>query len=68
MLIPVRCFSCGKVIAHLWDKYDERTKGGEDPGDVLTDLGVERYCCRRMFVSHVDLIDDVAPFSVAREF
>ena len=68
MLIPVRCFSCGKVIAHLWDKYDQRTKEGEDPGDVLTDLGVELYCCRRMFVSHVDLIDDVAPFSVAREF
>ncbi len=67
MLIPVRCFSCGKVIAHLWDQYDERTKAGDDPGVVLTDLGVERYCCRRMFVSHVDLLDDVAPFSVARE-
>tara|TARA_B100001996_G_scaffold257367_1_gene200098 strand:+ start:720 stop:926 length:207 start_codon:yes stop_codon:yes gene_type:complete len=67
MLIPVRCFSCGKVIAHLWDQYDERTKAGEDAGDVLTDLGIKRYCCRRMFVSHVDLIDDVAPFSVARE-
>ena len=39
-----------------------------DPGDVLTDLGIERYCCRRMFVSHVDLIDDVAPFSVAEKF
>ena len=67
MLIPVRCFSCGKVIAHLWDQYDERTKAGEDPAEVLNDLGIERYCCRRMFVSHVDLIDDVAPFSVARE-
>ena len=55
------------MIAHLWDQYSERIKAGEDPGDVLTDLGIERYCCRRMFVSHVDLIDDVAPFSVARE-
>ena len=68
MLIPVRCFSCGKVIAQLWDRYTERINAGEDPGDVLTDLGIQRYCCRRMFVSHVDLIDDVAPFSVAREF
>ncbi len=67
MLIPVRCFSCGKVIAHLWDQYSERTNAGEDPGEVLTDLGIQRYCCRRMFVSHIDLIDDVAPFSVARE-
>ena len=67
MLIPVRRFSCGKVIAHLWDQYSERTNAGEDPGEVLTDLGIQRYCCRRMFVSHIDLIDDVAPFSVARE-
>ena len=67
MLIPVRCFSCGKVIAHLWDQYSERTNAGEDPGEVLTDLGIQRYCCRRMFVSHIDLIDDVAPFSVASE-
>ena len=67
MLLPVRCFSCGKVIAHLWDRYVERTEAGEDAGDVLTDLKVELYCCRRMFVSHVDLIDDIAPFSTTRE-
>jgi len=21
MIIPIRCFTCGKVIAHLWPKY-----------------------------------------------
>jgi len=34
---------------------------------VLDELGFERYCCRRMFVSHLDLIADVAPFSAALE-
>ncbi|MBD18374.1 MAG: DNA-directed RNA polymerase subunit N [Euryarchaeota archaeon] len=67
MLLPVRCFSCGKVLGHLWDQYDERQKSGEDAGEILTDLKIERYCCRRMFVSHVELIDDVAPFSTTRE-
>ena len=67
MLIPVRCFSCGKVIGHLWDRYVQCIEAGEEAGDVLTDLKVERYCCRRMFVSHVDLIDDIAPFSTTRE-
>ena len=67
MLLPVRCFSCGKVLGHLLDQYDERQKSGEDAGQILTDLKVERYCCRRMFVSHVELIDDVAPFSTTRE-
>ena len=29
MIIPVRCWSCGKPIAHLWDQYKERTEKGE---------------------------------------
>ncbi|MCL5239671.1 MAG: DNA-directed RNA polymerase subunit N [Candidatus Marsarchaeota archaeon] len=34
-------------------------KNGEDAGKVLDDLGVKRYCCRRMLISHVDLIDEI---------
>ena len=33
-----------------------------DPAEVLDDLGVERHCCRRMLVSHKDLVDIVAPY------
>ncbi|RLI74345.1 DNA-directed RNA polymerase subunit N, partial [Archaeoglobales archaeon] len=36
---------------------------GEDPERVLDDLGLKRYCCRRMIISHVDLIDEVIKFS-----
>ncbi|MDD1666612.1 MAG: DNA-directed RNA polymerase subunit N, partial [Methanomicrobiales archaeon] len=35
---------------------------GEDLGQVLTDLGVERYCCRRMLLSHKEIIDDLNPY------
>ncbi len=62
MIIPVRCHSCGKPIAHLWAKYSERVAKGEERGKVMTDLGLERYCCRAMFLGHVDLIDTVAQF------
>lgn len=55
-MIPVRCFSCGKVISSVWDEYKERIKS-ESPGKVLDDLGVERYCCRRMLLSHVELVE-----------
>jgi DNA-directed RNA polymerase subunit N len=55
-LIPIRCFSCGKVIAHVWEEYRERVKA-ESPGIVLDDLGIERYCCRRMLLSHVEIVD-----------
>ena len=67
MLIPVRCWSCGKVIAHKYEEYKEAVVNGEDAKIVLDNLGMERYCCRRMFVAHIALIDEVAPFSIARE-
>jgi DNA-directed RNA polymerase subunit N len=35
---------------------------GEDPGKVLDELGVARYCCRRTLLAHVDWIDDVLKF------
>ena len=33
---------------------------GEKPDEILDSLGVTRYCCRRMIVSQVDLIDENA--------
>ena len=59
MIIPIRCFSCGKPIAQDWEEYQERVAKGEDPKKLLTSLGYERYCCRRMFVSHAESIEDV---------
>ncbi|MCX8184315.1 MAG: DNA-directed RNA polymerase subunit N [Sulfolobales archaeon] len=59
MIIPVRCFTCGKVIGHLWEEYARRVSKGEEPEKVLDELGVKRYCCRRMFISHVDLINEI---------
>ncbi|EQD62486.1 RNA polymerase, N/8 Kd subunit [mine drainage metagenome] len=59
MMMPIRCFSCGAVVADKWDEYDRRVnKEHEDPGKVLDSLGVKRYCCRRMFVGNIELIDE----------
>ncbi len=60
-MIPVRCFSCGKVISGVWDEYKKRIET-EDAGKVLDDLGIERYCCRRMLLTHVELVDLLAPY------
>lgn len=62
MIIPVRCFTCGALIGDKWPKFSERVARGEDPAKVLDDLGIKRYCCRRMFLSHVDLIDIVLKY------
>lgn len=64
MIVPVRCFSCGGMLA---DKYEEFKKriGKEDPKKVLDSMGVKRYCCRRMLLSQVDFIDEVIRFDEA---
>lgn len=62
MLVPVRCFSCGKVIGHLWEQYQKKIERGDDPDKVLNSLGLKRYCCRRMFISHKDYIKDVIKY------
>lgn len=62
MIIPVRCFTCGKVVGDKWEEFTSRVREGEDAGKVLDDLGVTRYCCRRMLLSHVEIIDDVIKF------
>ncbi len=59
MIVPVRCFSCGKVVGEHYDEFRKRTGRGEDAAKVLDDLGIVRYCCRRMVFSHVDFIDEL---------
>lgn len=33
MLIPIRCFTCGKVLADKWDWYEEEVKKMEELED-----------------------------------
>jgi DNA-directed RNA polymerase subunit N len=66
MIIPIRCFSCGRPIAHLWEEFKQRTLvKGEDKKKVLDELGLERYCCRAVLLTHQDLIDMAAHFKKA---
>lgn len=73
MIIPVRCFTCGKVLADKWEYYQaevaklEKESDAPEPSDsksfeklktgkVLDALGLDRMCCRRHMLGHVDLI------------
>jgi DNA-directed RNA polymerase subunit N len=62
MIIPVRCFSCGNPIAGQYHEFKERTDAGEDPGKVLDDLKIEKYCCRKMLLTSVDLTDEIMKY------
>ena len=59
MIIPVRCFTCGKVVSDSFESFIQRIELGEEPKDILNALGIDRYCCRKMIIAHADLIDDV---------
>jgi len=63
LIIPVRCFTCGKLVADRWEEFARRVKTGEQPKKVLDDIGMTRYCCRRMFISQVDVLDDLLRYS-----
>ncbi|BCU67458.1 DNA-directed RNA polymerase subunit N [Sulfolobales archaeon HS-7] len=63
MIIPVRCFTCGSLVADKWEEFKRRIEMGEQPEKVLDELGVERYCCRRMLMSHVDVIKEVIRYT-----
>jgi len=54
------------LIGDKWEEFAKRVKAGEDPGKVLDDLGVKRYCCRRMLLSHVEVIDEILRYYEVR--
>jgi len=62
MIIPVRCFTCGKPVASQYEEFKKRVEAGENAKDTLDSLGVTRYCCRRMIVAQVDLIDELMKY------
>lgn len=62
MIIPIRCFSCGKPIGHLWEEFKERSENGENKKEILDSFKLDRYCCRAVFMGHVDLVDLAGEF------
>ncbi|KYO37613.1 DNA-directed RNA polymerases I, II, and III subunit RPABC5 [Alligator mississippiensis] len=63
MIIPVRCFTCGKVVGNKWEAYLGLLQAEYTEGDALDALGLKRYCCRRMLLSHVDLIEKLLNYA-----
>jgi DNA-directed RNA polymerase I, II, and III subunit RPABC5 len=76
MIIPIKCFTCGKVLADKYQYYlkevrkkkiSKNMQVGEviylttdyidktPEGEVLDSLGLNRLCCRRHILTHVDI-------------
>ncbi len=81
MIIPVKCFTCGMVIANKYRYYQEQVRkkklakksNGKSidvdkvlyltqefvektpEGETLDELNMKKMCCRRHFLTHVDI-------------
>ena len=63
MIIPVCCFTCGKVVGNKWEKYQKRQSEDIPNDKIFEELGLKRYCCKRMLLGHVDLVDKMLEYS-----
>jgi DNA-directed RNA polymerase I, II, and III subunit RPABC5 len=76
MIIPIKCFTCGEVIANKYRFYLEEVRKKKlaqskdtdkviyltsefrdktPEGEVMDDLGLNKMCCRRHMLTHVDI-------------
>lgn len=46
-----------QVVGDLWERYLQLLDEGKEDGAAMDQLGLKRYCCRRMIMTHVDLIE-----------
>lgn len=68
VLIPVRCYTCGKITGNKWERYQYMIKEQrKTPREALDILGMKRYCCRRVLLTHIDLIDKLLEYSCREE-
>jgi len=73
MIIPIRCMSCGKVLADKWrffqEKKNNKSKEVErvyfdgnsipetEEKKIMDLLNLKRACCRKHFITQIDLLD-----------
>ncbi|KAL0607893.1 DNA-directed RNA polymerases I, II, and III subunit RPABC5 [Plecturocebus cupreus] len=64
MIIPMHCFTCGKIVSHNWEAYLGLLQAEYTEGDALDALGLKRYCCCQMLLAHMDLIEKLLNYAL----
>lgn len=55
-MFPVRCFTCGRVLASKWTGFLSLIKNEENTdADALDIISIDRICCRRLFLTYVPI-------------
>lgn len=67
MIIPVRCFTCGKVLGDKWGKWVQMEKDGVPVAERYVKLKLTRICCKKILFTHVPLIDKILKYQPVEE-
>jgi len=94
MIIPIRCFTCGKVLGDKWNYFSKKSEEIDEEHkkkmkeyylqddaqkreeifdkdnvfkniepsykkQVLDELGLNKMCCRRHMLSHIEMIGKI---------
>jgi DNA-directed RNA polymerase I, II, and III subunit RPABC5 len=51
------------MIANKWEQYQELLHENKTAEEALEILAIRRYCCRRMLLTHVNLLEKMLPYS-----
>ena len=62
-MIPLRCFTCNMFIGTKYMSFCSHKDGSTEYGKLLNELCVKNLCCRRMLLTHVEIIEDTAMYS-----
>ena len=50
------------MIGNKYETYVAQCVNGKKPADAMNELGLKRYCCRRMVLTHVNLVDKLLAY------
>lgn len=59
MIIPIKCFTCSVLISGKYKAYLEMKKEGLSAREIFKKLRVRRFCCKKTFLSHIDIVSQL---------
>jgi len=51
LLIPVKCFTCGKVVSDKYNIFLDLLDNGYNLQKAFKEIDFKRNCCKRMFTA-----------------
>lgn len=57
-MLPIRCFTCNKVLGcynNVLEKFKNEQSNPLNYKEFFDDIQISRYCCRKVFLTNVDI-------------